>query len=162
MIRFSRREDEIQIRLLLRLCFENRIDDSCTDNLDGRYLVFEDNKRIIAVTGLKKIHNYKDGVEVDWSCTHPEFRHRGIMHQLFERMLEMTDENIYCSCWKMDGKDKVELHSLMENFEFECILEGHIKHNAIKCSCTDKQVCRNFHKGCMCQEDLYVRRGAQE
>lgn len=157
MTRFSRLSDTAQITQLVSTCFGKRLDkEKYLDDLEGRYLVFIDNGEIIAMTGLKT--RKEGGMEVDWTCTHPEYRHRGIMHQLFERLLEMTDEDIYCSCWKLSSKTESELHSLMENFEFECILEGHINHVPAKCGFNDLS-CPHYSDGCSCREDLYVRRG---
>lgn len=160
MIRYSREEDKEQIKELIVACFGNAKEnyDACT-NLDGRYLVYELMGSIVAMTGFY-FHSKYPGVEIDWTCTHPDFRRRGYIHELFKRLVSTTDEDIYCSCWRYLGNDKVNLQSVMDAFGFICVMPE-CEHYSGQYNCTRVNGCINNHSEsnqCECYEDLYLRR----
>ena len=157
MIRLSKESDKQQIQQLIETCFGDRLNKKYLDNLDGRYYVIELDNKIVAMTGLCNNTKFKDGVEIDWTCTHPDFRNRGLMHKLFTKIINLTNKNIYCSCWKLPEKDYVELGSLMKSFSFNCISEAYITCDLSKCKFNNKKGCANYRPNCKCQEDLYLR-----
>lgn len=161
VIRFSKESDKDNIIALLHQCFGDRSKEGAYDHIPGRYLLYFIENKLVAMTGL--IHNadYRSGCEISWTCTHPEYRHQGLMMELFKRIVSTTDEDIYCSCWKVPAKERINLCHLMEAFNFELILEGHTKNQyPHKCSVGDS--CPFFTgANCVCQQDLYVRKGKQ-
>jgi hypothetical protein len=112
----------------------------------------------VAMSGLNSNTPYENGLEVDWTCTHPDYRKSGYMHEIFEKMIPLYNGNIYCSCWRLEGMDKVNLYSLMRDFSFECIKQGHRLGKAGECNSYNIVDCVNYREGCTCQEDLYLRR----
>lgn len=157
MIRFSRVSDLSAIQELIGLCFGDRTTAGVYDNLPGRYLVFELDGKVVAMTGLTANTPYPYGVEVDWTCTHPDYQHRGIMTLLFTRLMALTDDVIYCSCWHLQDDLYPVLHLLMVQFGFECVCKSHISCNSYRCGIFDTQRCVHYRLNCMCTEDLYVR-----
>ena len=158
-IRLSTIKDEKAIEKLMNICFGKREPDKVFKNLQGRYLlVFEDDK-LVGMTGLYWSDEY-NAFEMDWTCTHPEYRKQGIMHELFKRICNYTDEKIYCSCWRFGGNEKINLYSLMKDFGFEEVLRPRV---AYRCgvNCSVDFICQGRNdKGlnCYCYEDLYVRK----
>ena len=153
-IRYSRADDEKEILKLMDKCFGPRPDAHATANLPGRYLVAVKKGKIVAMTGLNTNTIYENGVELDWTCTDPEHRGCGIMQELMDRIVASTDENIYCSCWRIDGSEKVNLHKHMKLFGFEKIMSD-VKHYACGIVCRE---CPWKHSDCECYEDLYLRK----
>lgn len=160
MIRYSRENDKEKLRELMIVCFGNdREHCGVYTNLDGRYLVYEINGSIVAMTGLYFQSKYP-GVEIDCTCTHPDFRKKGYMHELFRRLVNTTDEDIYCSCWRYVGNDKVNLQSVMDSFGFICVMPI-CEHHSGQYNCRSVKNCSNNHSGsdkCECYEDLYLRK----
>ena len=169
-IRFSRSSDKEQIKRLTMLCFGDRDHYDILKNIENqRYLLAFTNGMLVAMTGLIWSNEY-NGLEVDWTCTHPDYQHKGIMHNLFERICTLTDEDIYCSCWRYDGFKEVNLHSLMRDFGFEAVLEPRVTWDTYyNCSCGRNGYCCHQTKSissagiitknhCRCYEDLYIRR----
>ena len=85
-IRFSQKSDRKAIADLTMKCFGDGDHSEILRHLKGRYLLAIDGPRLVAMTGLLWNDGYK-AYEVDWSCTDPEYRRKGIMHKLFERMI---------------------------------------------------------------------------
>ena len=155
-IRLSRNDDKEQIRILMRLCFGERKEDKVFDNLQGRYLLAFENGQLIGMTGLYYSDEYK-AYEMDWTCTRPEYRHKGIMHELFRRICSFTDEDIYCSCWRLNGNEQVNLHSLMRDFGFKEVVRNRVSWQR-PYNCKDDFYCVNCSGDeCRCYEDLYIR-----
>ena len=158
MIRLSVESDKEEIKHLVELCFGNRLHCGYLNNLSGRYLLKIVEGNIVAMSGLNNNTPYENGLEVDWTCTHPNYRKCGYMHEIFEQMIPLTNGNIYCSCWHLEGKENVELYSLMRDFNFECIKPAHKIGKSNECNCFNITDCVNYNLGCTCQEDLYIRK----
>jgi N-acetylglutamate synthase-like GNAT family acetyltransferase len=158
MIRKSTKSDRKQIKELMHLCFGNIYQYGPYKDLDDRYwLYFKDNK-LVAMTGLADSGSYAS-IEVDWTCTHPDYRHQGLMHELFSIMLKDVNIPVYCSCWRLSSTTKINLHSLMESFDFKLVIksENHwtVPHN---CNCENTLNCIRYRgKHCSCYQDLYLR-----
>lgn len=161
MIRYSKETDKEKIRDLMILCFGNdREHCNVYTNLSGRFLIYEKDNKIIAMTGFKYNSNYP-GLEIDWTCTHPDYRNKGYMHELFKRLIATTDEDIYCSCWRFVGNKNVNLQSVMNSFDFKCVLPI-CEHHCGQYNCKSFKGCINNHSKtnkCECYEDLYLRKG---
>lgn len=165
-IRLSTENDKDKINELIMMCFGDRNNFGVLGNLAGRYLLaFDDNKTsLIAMTGINWCEKYK-GFEIDWTCTNPKYQQKGIMHELFKRICALTDGDIYCSCWRHQNKDRINLYSLMRDFGFE-----EIEHSRVTCSCESSRisfcVAQKSHiengsvikESCKCCEDLYLRK----
>lgn len=169
-IRFSKKTDESQIRELIRLCFGYGDHCGAFKNLNGRYLLaFDDEDNLIGMTGLIWCKEY-NGYEVDWTCTHPNYREMGIMHELFKRICSLTDENIFCSCWRLQDKEQPNLHSLMKDFGFKEVIHTRVTWDTnYNCHSGQSYYCAaepsHVEHGtlvkspCRCYEDLYLRKG---
>lgn len=73
------------------------------ENIEGRYLVYTLDDKIVAMTGLSSNTLYNNGLEIDWTCTHPDFRQKGYMQELFRELLKDVKTDVYCSCWRLEG-----------------------------------------------------------
>ena len=168
-IRFSTEEDKEQIRELIRLCFGNRDHCNALENLKGRYLLaFDEEDSLLGMTGLIWEEEF-NAYGVDWTCTHPEHRKKGIMHELFKRICSLTDEDIYCSCWRQPDKENINLYSLMRDFGFEEVIKNRVTWDSChNCKSGRLGVCiaqkshmehgKIIKEPCRCYEDLYLRR----
>lgn len=159
MIRYSKQSDLGQIQELIWLSFGDR--PSALEDLENRYLVYEVDSKIVALTGLYTKTEFINGLEIDWTCTHPDYRQKGYMQELFEELLRNITCNVYCSCWRLEEKDRVNLQTLMNIFGFEEVLKPRvIWSSTYNCKCNKNQhLCVNYKKGCKCYEDLYLRKG---
>lgn len=169
-IRLSTYADKSKICELTMLCFGDGDHCNILKNLNGRYLLaFDDENNLLAMTGLIWNKEY-ESYEIDWTCTHPEYQKKGIMHELFKRICSLTDEDIYCSCWRLSGKEKVNLYSLMECFGFKEIIRNRVtwdsQYNCTAgkktyCAAQKSQLVRGtcIKLACRCYEDLYYRKG---
>ena len=158
MIRLSTEKDFEEIKHLVELCFGNRLSCGYLSNLDGRYFLKIVDGKIVAMSGLNSDIPYGNGVGIDLTCTHPDYRHCGYMHELFEKMIPLADCDIYCSCWHLENKDKPELYSLMRDFSFECMKVAYKIGKSGECNCLNAMDCVNYKINCTCQEDLYIRK----
>ena len=159
MVRYSKQDDLGQIQELIQLSFGDR--PSALEDLENRYLVYEIDNKIVAITGLYTNTEYIDGLEIDWTCTHPDHRQRGYMQELFKELLKDVTCNVYCSCWRLEDADRVNLQTIMNMFGFEEVLKPRVVWASIyNCLCVkNKYFCVNSKEGCKCCEDLYLRKG---
>lgn len=153
--RLSKLDDKEKIDELMKLCFGEREDYKVFENLSGRYLLAFDDDKLVAMTGLYYNKEY-NWYEMDWTCTHPDYQHKGVMHELFARICSYTDEDIYCSCWRLGGNEHVNLHSLMRDFGFVEVVKNRFTwRKSYNCNL----FCVNCNgNDCKCYEDLYLRR----
>lgn len=161
MIRKSTTDDREIVKQLLELCFGKRTDCEQYNNLDGRYYLRFENDNVVAITGLTAKSEFKH-LEVDWTCTHPDHRHKGYMQELFAEMLNGVHDSVYCSCWRLSNSDRVNLHTLMDMFGFEEVVHSRvhwkIPHNCFR---DYEGGCPNYTgNGCECYEDLFLRKGS--
>lgn len=155
--RYSRESDAEELQALFDLAF-GKLDGSQTEHLYHRYLLATNESGVIvAASGLSET-DYYDGLEIDWTCTHPAFQQQGIMKELFRRLLDTTDQRVYCSCW-VTCEENCHLGRLMEYFGFYKIITQRLK-------CTYPVCCQEVRHStcpyttgmyCSCTEDLYVR-----
>lgn len=159
MIRKSTENDKELIQQLMLLFFGFKDNLEPYENLDGRYyLYFKDNK-LVAMTGVIFSDEYM-GLEIDWTCTHPDYRHNGFMQELFRVMLNGVYQDVYCSCWRLPNSDKVNLHTLMYLFGFKEVIKSRV-HWKVPYNCfrNYKNDCVNCTGiNCECYEDLYLRK----
>lgn len=159
MFRLSKEGDKASIKHLLIDCFGRfPINEGALENLDGRYLIYRNDEtgEFLGMTGLKRSKEL-DGLEIDWSCVKPDCRNQGIMHDLFSRICHLTDEKIYCYCWRITEDGEASMKSLMKDFHFQEIIHGchSYKYNV---NCFRYGTCIYCsRKECRCWKDLYVR-----
>lgn len=159
IIRKSVSSDRECIYQLMCMCFGDKNNLEPYENLDDRYYLYFENGVLVAMTGLISSSEY-DHPEVDWTCTHPEFRHRGYMQALFTEMLGNVKESVYCSCWRLSNSDKVNLYTLMSLFGFKEVIRSRV-HWKVPFNCF-----RDYSGGCVCctgvgcecYEDLFLRK----
>ena len=157
MVRKSKESDREQILELMHLCFGDR-DKYLKSNLDNRfYLNIIDNK-IVAMTGIVDEGNYSHP-EIDWTCTHPDYRHKGYMQELFIEMFKHYKGTIYCSCWRLPSKEHINLYHLMQQFGFREVINVRVHWKAgHNCLTNCNGDCVNYiGNNCECYEDLYIR-----
>ena len=158
-VRLSTETDRYKIEELIRLCFGERQHSGAYENLSGRYLLALQDEQIVAMTGLSYSETY-NGYEIDWTCTHPEYRNKGIMHDLFKRICSLTDEDIYCSCWRIGNSQQINLSTLMQNFVFKEIIKNKASFDS-RYNCRSARTYCVYAKGkseCRCYEDLWLRK----
>lgn len=162
MIRKSTTDDKEQIQQLMKICFGDKNNLEPYESLEGRYYLYFKENSLVAMTGLTSNSEYRH-LEVDWTCTHPEHRHKGYMQELFTHMLTDVKEPIYCSCWRMPNKDKVNLHTIMRLFNFKEVVQSRvhwkIPHNCFLDCKGGCSYCTGSN--CECYEDLYLREGIE-
>lgn len=159
MIRKSTKNDYYIINELLLICFGDRQTDHALNNLDNRYYLYFIDNKLVAMTGLIPERKYP-GLEVDWTCTNPDYRHKGYMQELFELMLtDVTDKNVYCECWRAQGRTEPHLHSLLKLFNFKEVKRGYNAYKVgLNCEHSDADLCVMYTgENCTCYEDLYIR-----
>lgn len=163
MFRLSKETDKVSIKHLLKKCFGDfPIKMGALENLDGRYLIYRnmDTGEILGMTGLIWSDSL-EALEVDWSCVDPNARRQGIMHDLFKRICGLTDERIYCSCWRTASNEKCNMSSLMKDFNFKEVVHSSKTWVApYNCTCVIDECIYFPHDGvgaCSCWEDLYMR-----
>lgn len=163
MIRLSTEDDENIIRELIDLCFGVRAHSHIFNDLNGRYYLYFEKDKLVAMSGINRTTDCCDKLEVDWTCTHPDYQGQGYMQKLFRVMLTDIDpnEDIYCSCWHWFNRDQINLKSVMKAFRFKLILEPRI-HYKVPHNCRARQAsdCKGWQgESCECYEDLYLRKG---
>lgn len=161
MIRKSRQSDYSDIRRLIELCFGNREAFGAYDDLDGRYIMCFVDDQLVAMSGINDSSRF-NASEIDWTCTHPDYRHKGYMQKLFKYMLADIKTDVYCSCWRIADSSRVNLQTLMDMYNFQEVVHERehciVPHN---CHFKNKRDCAYFTTGhCECYEDLYLYRCA--
>ena len=157
MIRYSNKNDIEQIKELLYSCFGEMVAGGGYERIEsGRYLVYEEDGKIVALTGFCFDDEFR-GIQITWTCTHPDYRHKGIMQKLFDRLLQTTDEDVYCSCWHI-GDNDVNLHTLMQMYGFTRVVE-HTESRDIQHNCPFPVDCPYRTDHCKCGNHLYLRKG---
>lgn len=145
----------------MRLGFGTAYASQATDGvIDGRYYLNFKGDTLVAMSGV----NYNDvyrHLEIDWTCTHPDYRHNGYMQELFTEMLQDVQADVYCSCWRLAGKDHVNLQKVMNAFGFREVL--HVEESwqvPHKCFYNCEKQCIGYTgKNCYCYTDLFLRNG---
>lgn len=152
--RFSTPEDAVQIDNLMKQRFGIRT--GYLDNLQNRYYLAFDNKKLIAMSGLsKEITEYKNAYEIDWTCIDENYEKNGIITHMLSFLLKDVDKNVYCRCWK--SKKGTHIKNVLTKLGFECIIENEtIKSSNIhKCCC--KENCVLWQENCSCSENLFIK-----
>lgn len=134
-------------------------EDNSFGNIDDRFYLMLDNDKIIALSGIinKSLFN---GCKLDWTCISKEYEHRGLITRLLKTMLDeyTGDKNVYCSCWKTQGADKIHLHYSMQSLGFVPVQQP-FQTFMVKHSCNPEvyQSCKYCTgNNCRCSLDLYV------
>lgn len=161
MIRKSRTKDRELIQQLMWLCFGGKKSNlEPYENLEGRYYLYFKDDTLVAMSGITSDSEY-GYLEVDWTCTHPEHRHNGYMQEIFTEMLTDVHEPVYCSCWRLANRDRINLYTLMHLFGFKEVVPSRvhwkIPHNCFR----DYEGGCPYYTGigCECWEDLFLREG---
>lgn len=160
-IRYSCSKDIEEVSRLLLSCFgEMVIKEKAFDGIPyGKYLLMfnKENNELVAMSGLCHSNEFP-GPQMTWSCTKPEYRHKGLMKELFKRVLITTDQDIYCNCWRIGKNDFVNLHAVMDLFGFVKIDSDVISRESRTCNV--KSQCPYYNSSCCCHNDTYMRKGS--
>lgn len=159
VIRKSKKNDIPKIKELMYLCFGDCNNTEPYENINDRYYLYFKDDTLVAMSGLTANSEYGH-LEIDWTCTHPEHRHKGYMQELFKKMLIDVHESIYCSCWRLPNNDSSNLHTLMLLFDFKEVVPSRV-HWKVPHNCF-----RDYEGGCSyctgidceCYEDLFLRK----
>ena len=159
MIRYSNENDIEEVKNLLYKCFGSMVEenqDNAYKNIErGRYLLYIEDNKIVALSGLCfGTDSEFNGIQITWTCTDPEYRHRGYMQELFKRIVSSTDEAIYCSCWYI-GDNDINLKILMKLFNFKEVMP-YLNRN-IDHYCPHSLDCPYKKEHCYCGTKLYRR-----
>ena len=123
MVRFSCEEDKDELQSLVDCCFPiEQIEDILPVNINGKYLLFISDSKIVAMSGLD--FSEKGKIKLNWTCVHKDYMQRECIQVLFTRLTILTDEDIYCDCSKVSSTvyGRIKEWALCTNF---------------KCCCTD-------------------------
>ena len=63
------------------------------ENLEDRYYLYFEDDTLVAMSGLTSNSEYEH-LEIDWTYTHPEHRHKGYMQELFAEMLNDVHKSV--------------------------------------------------------------------
>lgn len=153
--RSSTVNDVDHIDTLLKVCFGDRAKYGALDRIEGRYVLCFDDGNLVAMTGLSVLSDF-NGYEIDWTCVHPDYRHSGLITEMLRRCVEDISSRIYCSCFRLPGKSKVNLYHAMEELGFRCIIMNYKTYDSMHMKACEDCIYR-LQEGCSCHEDLYVR-----
>ena len=151
--------DEEQIKNLMDIRFGPRFDNGPLNDIEGRYFVaVNGDNKIIAMTGVNDTKYYK-GLEVDWTCSHPDYSGHRLITLMLHYLLKDCKQDVYCSCWRLEGHT-INLRHAMEYNDFKpAILSRMSADTRYVGVCCEKCVCYDTSKEyCKCYEDLYYRK----
>lgn len=159
IFRKSVKKDYEQLENLFEISFGKIAEfGGALNEIEGRYIVAIDNERIVSCTGILPIEKSDyNGYEVTWTCTLPEYRHKGlIVKMLNEEINKLPNNNInlYCDCWHLNNKDKANLHNALSQIGFKLCIESRIKRaypHSFEC-----KGCLFSKENCKCSGDLYI------
>lgn len=96
IIRKSETKDKEIIKELIQLCFGNRNDKKVCEDLNRKYWLCFKNEKPVVLSDL--IWNNKlQTLEINWTCTHPNYKNKGYMQKIFTNMFDNINEDVYCS-----------------------------------------------------------------
>lgn len=159
-IRNAKESDYNKLHILFDKVFGSAMcDESAYTPIVGRYKVAVDKfGNIVSATGIiPSTMSELDGYEVTWTATLPEHRHKGLIrHMLAKSIKDWTNSNIpiYCFCWRLADKDKINLYSVMTSLGFK-ELAVNTKH-FLKPYYSCCKTCHNTKETCHCYIDLWV------
>lgn len=156
MVRYSNVKDVEKIKGLLKENFGimAKIEGAYDGIENGRYLVKELNGDIVSIAALTHDDEY-NGIQLAWVCTAADHRHHGYAKELVGRLMASTDEDVYCSCWRVDGSISY-MGDLLGRFGFKKVMDG-IKARNIKYNCHICGGCPRKGDSCSCGNSLYLR-----
>lgn len=150
-IRYSTEADASSIKELLESNF-GFFKEEMIANLSKRYLLALDNNKPVAITGLYYSNVYK-ALEVDWTSCAKQYRHKGLITELMKRLVQSTDEDVYCSCWRIADRE-INLYSSMKALGFEELIR--FKSSYLRNVNCLSNTCIHSTENCKCYEDLYL------
>lgn len=153
--RYSKKEDCNDILSLLLMCFGSKIMPDAIENIENRYLLAYCDNKLIAITGLSD-DTYFGGVEVDWTCCHPDYRCRGIISDMLGIVLKSAKNDVYCKCLRTYQNEYANLHSIMIKYGFTCVKRNYKEFHISKGIICDVCLYKNNDMSCICYEDLYI------
>ena len=161
--RYSRESDREQVEKLLYDTFGIMVVyEGAYDGIpSGKYLLMfeEGTDLLVAISGLCHSDEFP-GPQITWTCTRPEYRHKGLMQDLFKRFIYSTDQTLYCSCWRIGGNELVNLHTLMSLFGFEKVEVNYRVRSGMLCPI--REGCPYYNDHCRCYNDVFMRKGKVE
>lgn len=128
--RYSTIADYKQIRNLLETCFgKMAINHGALNYLMGGYYLAFDNNLLISMTGIYN-SNELYGYRINWTCTHPDYRGKGIMHKMIEHIISKnsSSDTIYVTAWKLSNKEYPNLHKVLLDNGFELVCKDFLNH----------------------------------
>ena len=163
IFRYSTPADADAVDSLIRMSFGDRSHRGVTDNLDGRYLLAVADGTVVGMSGICDPDNEYCGLEVDWTCVHPDYRKQGIVTSLLDELLARTSESgykghIYYSAWRTwDRPGKERMDGILTKLGFHRAVDNEFNWvNGHNCRYSCKEQCVHYQKGCSCGQDLWV------
>lgn len=150
-----------QIKALLFKCFGEMAEKRGALKCLEKYLVAEDNGKIIAISGIvNKSDSLYNGYEIAWTCCEEEYRHKGIVTNILKRCIEKLPNDgapLYCDCWRVNFNDKINLHSTMKNLGMKLFFVNVAAYNKDYTAVCKTCPYRNDSERCHCVVDLYKK-----
>lgn len=163
ILRYSTAADAAAVDSLIRICFGDRSYRGVTDNLEGRYLLAVMDDKVVGMSGIGKPENEYCGLEVDWTCVHPDYRKQGIVTALLSELLAAKSESsyegrIYYSAWRTwDRPGKERMDGVLAKMGFQRAVVNEFNWvNGHNCRFSCREQCVHYQKGCSCGQDLWV------
>lgn len=153
--RYSKKEDCNDILSLLLICFGSKITSNAIANIENRYLLSYCDNELIAMTGVSNDTQF-DGVEIDWTYCHPDYRCKGIISDMLGVVLRFVKNDVYCRCLRTYQDEYANLHNIMMKYGFTCVKRKYKEFHISKCIMCDVCPYKNDGISCICYEDLYV------
>lgn len=127
------------------------------DTENGRYLLALDDDIVIGMTGIIDSGMY-NGYELDWTCLDKNYRGQGIMTTMIQLELSRVGSvDVYCACWAGINDAVVHMHHAMDTLGFKLVIPSKVIYNSEHTSWCKKE-CIKYKEGCICREDLYLRK----
>ncbi len=159
-IRAASDSDYEQIKDLFRICFGGIAESfGALSPIKGRYFVAEADHKIVAISGILPLaRSDYHGYEITWTCSHPNFRRRGLVVdilRLCEHFLPNDHLPLYCSCWRVKDNADINMKFVMQKLGMHLVFQNRLNrmyiHNK---ECSD---CHYSEDSCHCCEDLYMK-----
>lgn len=150
--------DKCQVDFLLESIFGDDLDsyNLSRDEYWGHYVVAEKSGEIVAVTGIlpPEKSNFV-GYEINWTCTKPEFRHKGLCKSLLELEIKETlPDNVplFCEAWRI-GSGLANLHGVLTSLGFRQVSENWWSSSDSQTCCFACPMKQGEH--CICHTDIW-------
>ena len=158
--RKSINNDYKELKELFESCFGKMAENGgALSWIENRYMVCEIDEKIISCTGILPLNKSDyNGYEITWTCTYPDFRHKGYIIDMLSLCEDELKDNIpiYCDCWHFENKEFANLHNALSSIGFKKVIDKRIIRgypHSLEC-----KGCPYKKENCICFGDLYMKK----